>query len=107
MLDLTRVPDAILAPVARVVDTALGATGSLSAQNVMIVGAWCRDIMLGTEVAQLIGPQRLSELLARWPGDASLLNRYLTLRGNPGWPSDPSRRQELLDALTRGLTTSI
>ncbi len=62
--------------------------------------------LLGTDVAGLIGPQRLPELLARWPGDAALLTRSLQLRGAPGWPAELARRQELVDALSRGLHTT-
>jgi predicted nucleotidyltransferase len=62
--------------------------------------------LLGTDVAELIGPRRHSELLARWPGDAALLTRNLQLRGGPAWPADFTRRRELVDALTRGLTPS-
>jgi predicted nucleotidyltransferase len=59
--------------------------------------------LLGTDIAATIGPARLTELLARWPGDAELLVRELVLRGGPAWPRDPQRRRTLLDALTRGL----
>ena len=62
--------------------------------------------LLGVDVAALIGPQRLSELLARWPGDAALLTRSLQVRGAPGWPSESGRRQELVGALSRGLNAS-
>lgn len=62
--------------------------------------------LLGVDVAGLIGWQRLSELLARWPGDAALLTRSLQIRGAPGWPAELGRRQEILDALSRGLNTS-
>ena len=63
--------------------------------------------LLGIDVAELIGPLRQSELLARWPGDAELLIANLQVRGEPAWPGDLTRRRELVDALTRGLTTSI
>lgn len=62
--------------------------------------------LLGVDVAGLIGPQRLSELLARWPGDAALLTRSLQIRGASGWPAELGRRQELVGALSRGLNTS-
>lgn len=62
--------------------------------------------LLGVDVAGLIGPQRLSELLARWPGDTALLTRSLQIRGASGWPVEFGRRQEILDALSRGLTTT-
>jgi len=60
--------------------------------------------LLGVDVATTIGPARLTELLARWPGDADLLIRELALRGGPTWRREPGRRHDLLDALTRGLT---
>ena len=45
MLDLTNVPDYFLDPVARIVETALSVTDDLSPAEVMVVGAWCRDIL--------------------------------------------------------------
>lgn len=60
--------------------------------------------LLGVDVAATIGPARLTELLARWSGDADLLIRELELHGGPAWPREPGRRHDLLDALTRGLT---
>lgn len=60
--------------------------------------------LLGADVATTIGPARLAELLARWPGDVGLLIRELELRGGPSWPRDSQRRLSLLDALTRGLS---
>lgn len=59
--------------------------------------------LLGIDVAALIGPARLADLLARWPGNVNLLIRELELRGGPAWPSRTERRRDLLDALTRGL----
>lgn len=59
--------------------------------------------LLGADIAAIIGTARLTELLARWPGDAELLVRELVLRGGPAWPRDTQRRRTLLDALTRGL----
>lgn len=59
--------------------------------------------LLGIDVAATIGPARLTDLLARWPGDVRLLIRELELRGGPSWPSETERRRDLLDALTRGL----
>jgi predicted nucleotidyltransferase len=59
--------------------------------------------LLGADVATTIGPERLAELLARWPGDAELLIRELELRGGPAWPRDSQQRRDLVDALTRGL----
>jgi predicted nucleotidyltransferase len=63
--------------------------------------------LLGIDVATTIGPTRRAELLARWPGDIELLQRELTLRGGPTWPTDPQRRHELIAALTRGLSTDV
>lgn len=59
--------------------------------------------LLGIDVAATIGPARLTDLLARWPGDVGLLIRELELRGGPAWPRETERRRDLLDALTRGL----
>lgn len=59
--------------------------------------------LLGIDVAATIGPARLAELLARWPGDGDLLVRELELRGGPAWPSEAERRREVLGALTDGL----
>lgn len=59
--------------------------------------------LLGVDVSTTIGPERLVELLKRWPGDIDLLVRELELRGGPTWPRDPQRRRNLVEALTRGL----
>jgi len=59
--------------------------------------------LLGADISATIGPARLAELLARWPGDAELLVRELVLRGGRAWPRELQRRRALLDALTRGL----
>lgn len=61
--------------------------------------------LLGTDVVTTIGSQRRAELLARWPGDADLLKRELRLHSGPTWSPDPKRRSELIDALTRGLSS--
>lgn len=45
MLDLTRVPEDFHAPAARVVETVLGASESLTAGDLMLVGAWSRNIL--------------------------------------------------------------
>ena len=45
MLDLHKVPDTLLDPVGRVVDAALDAAAELTPDHVMVVGAWCRDIL--------------------------------------------------------------
>jgi predicted nucleotidyltransferase len=44
MLDLSSTPDEFLEPIARVVEAAFGHAGSLRSDDVMVVGAWCRDI---------------------------------------------------------------
>jgi len=41
---LTKAPDGFLDPAARVVEAALAVTAELSPDEVMVVGAWCRDI---------------------------------------------------------------
>ncbi len=45
MLDLAKAPDGFLDPVARVVEAALGVAAELSPEQVMVVGACCRDIL--------------------------------------------------------------
>jgi predicted nucleotidyltransferase len=44
MLDLSTTPDEFLEPIARVVEAALRHADSLRPGDVMVVGAWCRDI---------------------------------------------------------------
>ena len=44
MLDLSSTPDEFLEPIARVVEAALQHARSLRSDDVMVVGAWCRDI---------------------------------------------------------------
>jgi len=58
--------------------------------------------LLGHDIATTIGPTRLAELLARWPGDLRLLVQELGFAGAT-WPRDAGRRRALIDALTRGL----
>jgi predicted nucleotidyltransferase len=45
LLDLTNAPEGLLDPVARVVEAALAVAEGLSAREVMVVGACCRDIL--------------------------------------------------------------
>lgn len=45
MLDLARTPNGFLDPITRVVEAALEDAAGLQPENVMVVGAWCRDIM--------------------------------------------------------------
>ena len=44
MRDLSGTPDAFLLPIARVVESMLAHTSALQSDDVMVVGAWCRDI---------------------------------------------------------------
>lgn len=80
-----------------------------SAQGSAILVAESADLpraaagLLGLDVASTIGPERTSELLARWPGDAQTLVRELQFSGGPLWPGDHDRRRELVEALTAGL----
>lgn len=59
--------------------------------------------LLGVDIATVIGPDRTSELLARWPGPENLLARDLVVRDGPGGPPSLARRSDLVAALTRGL----
>jgi predicted nucleotidyltransferase len=45
LLDLTKAPEGFLDPVARVVEAVLAIAEGLSAREVMVVGAGCRDIL--------------------------------------------------------------
>ena len=63
--------------------------------------------MLGNDVADLVGPERLTELLARWPGDLDMLVRNFHIRTGPRWLDHQPRRLEVIDALTRGLAEPI
>jgi len=47
LLDMTNAPEGLLDPVAQVVEAALAVTEGLSAREVMVVGAGCRDILHG------------------------------------------------------------
>ncbi len=44
MLDLSSTPDEFLEPIACVVEATLRHADSLRSEDVMVVGAWCRDI---------------------------------------------------------------
>lgn len=61
--------------------------------------------LLGVDVLAVIGSSRLTELLARWPGNLDLLIRELDLRTSPAWPHAAQRRLDLIESLTRGLTS--
>lgn len=63
--------------------------------------------MLGSDVADLVGPERLSELLERWPGDLDMLLRNFHVRTGPRRLDSQPRRLEVINALTRGLTEQI
>jgi predicted nucleotidyltransferase len=60
--------------------------------------------LLGRDVAQHIGSERVHELILRWPGArASELPRWMNLPGSPPeWTAKPSRRSALLDAMQQG-----
>lgn len=45
LLDLSKGPPGFLDPIARVVDAALGAGEALAAAEIMVVGAWSRDVL--------------------------------------------------------------
>jgi predicted nucleotidyltransferase len=60
--------------------------------------------LLGDDIALIIGPERLGELLTRWPGNLDLLIHELSVAAQPAWPRDGKRRADLVDALTRGMT---
>ena len=62
--------------------------------------------LLGRDVSAMVGPDRSTELIQRWPGDVDMLVRNLTLRTGPRWLAPRDRRQEVVDALTRGLADS-
>ncbi len=72
----------------------------LSAESIDLPLAAAR--LIGRDIATTIRPERLAELLLRWPGDSQLLLRELGISGAP-WPRDATRRQALIDALTHGL----
>lgn len=62
----------------------------------------CR--MLGEEIGEVIGRERLSELAERWPkAPNDLLYHHMTVVNAPGWTASAGRRRELIQALERGL----
>lgn len=63
--------------------------------------------LLGEDVSKIIGPDRLSELIERWPGDLDVLVRNFAMSTGPRWPEHEARRREVLDALARGLAGPI
>lgn len=58
--------------------------------------------LLGLDVADLIGPERLSELLGRWPGNIEVFVRNFAIPAATS-ATQESRRREIIQALTRGL----
>ena len=75
-------------------------TGGFQAEGFDLSLAAARQ--LGADISATIGQPRISELLARWPGNLELLVRELQSPGLGPWPAR-ERRRELIDALTRGL----
>jgi predicted nucleotidyltransferase len=61
--------------------------------------------LLGADLIATIGPQRQAELMDRWPGDDDLLSDELRVRGGPASGPTLARRHELIEALTRGLSS--
>jgi predicted nucleotidyltransferase len=62
--------------------------------------------VLGVDVAALIGPERLAELLGRWPGNIEMLVRNFVIPA-AAHVAQESRRLEIIQALTRGLAEPI
>jgi predicted nucleotidyltransferase len=61
--------------------------------------------LLGEDVSVILGPERLTELIERWPGELDMLVRNFTMNTGPRWLEQELRRREVIDALTRGLRT--
>ncbi|MFI7587997.1 hypothetical protein ACIB24_13075 [Spongisporangium articulatum] len=59
--------------------------------------------LLGSDVSTVLGPERVAELMHRWPGDLEMLVHNFTATFMPPWLSRSERRREIVDALTRGL----
>lgn len=85
----------------RLYDTEAGRE-ALLAEDVDVERAAAR--LLGADIVATIGPKRSGELMGRWPGDAEILVRSFRVGGGLQWPAGLSRRRELVDALTRGLS---
>ncbi|AGL14206.1 hypothetical protein L083_0696 [Actinoplanes sp. N902-109] len=61
--------------------------------------------LLGEDIAGVIGRDRLSELLKRWPGNKNdLLYQSMSVTNGPGWTASLDRRQALAEAVERGMT---
>lgn len=63
--------------------------------------------LLGRDVSAIVGPERITELIERWPGDLDMLVRNFALSTGPRWLAQEHRRREVIDALTRGLADPI
>lgn len=74
----------------------------LSAEEMDVPRAAAR--LLGTDVIDLIGSVRQTELLDRWPGNVDMLAHHLVSSSQMPWPSP--RRHQLIEALTRGLSVN-
>lgn len=60
--------------------------------------------LLGKDIAEEIGRDRLNELWQRWPSaQQDALVREMNLSQALNWPSSPERRREILNGLERGL----
>ncbi|GIE27836.1 hypothetical protein Ait01nite_008810 [Actinoplanes italicus] len=60
--------------------------------------------LLGVDIADLIGAERLSEIVERWPASPrGLLIHHMNVTNAADWPDSPERRQVLLRAVERGL----
>jgi predicted nucleotidyltransferase len=63
--------------------------------------------LLGVDIADLIGAERLSEIVERWPGSPrGLLIHHMNVTNAADWPDSPERREVLLRAVERGLRLS-
>ncbi|WP_157537110.1 hypothetical protein [Nocardioides sp. Root190] len=63
--------------------------------------------LLGADVADLIGPVRLAELLGRWPGNMEMLVQNFVIPAASQRTHPLPRRLEIIQALTRGLAEPI
>lgn len=62
---------------------------------------------LGRDVAILIGDERTSELLERWPGDEAKLSAYLGFEFAPSSSPEYRRRHSHIAALSRGIERTL
>ncbi|GAB3076984.1 hypothetical protein [Nocardioides zeae] len=64
--------------------------------------------LLGADIASLIGPQRVTELRERWPGEHPYaLVPEMKIAGPAPWPDDHTTRLEILNAFEAGLGVSL